>query len=140
VLPIQLAACLRQGWPLPDPQGTVTLPTGPPQRTLLITAEDSVSRTIKKRCRQAGGDDTMIDLFTEWRDSDGTIRPFTLQSVALLDTALARQPYALVVIDPIQAFLGQLDMHRSNETRPVLQALTKVLEKHDVCALAVRHP
>jgi len=140
LLTIQLAAALSRGWPLPDQQGTVTLPTGSPQRTLLITAEDSVSRTIKKRCRHAGGDDTQIDLFTEWQDSDGTIRPFTLQSVTLLAKALARQPYALVVIDPIQAFLGDIDMHRSNETRPVLQAFAKVLERYDVTALCVRHP
>jgi AAA domain/Domain of unknown function (DUF3854) len=140
LLTIQLAACLSRGWNLPDQQGKPTLPIGPPQRTLLITAEDSISRTIKKRCRQAGGDDTWIDLFTEWKDSDGAICPFTLQSVTMLERALSRQTYALVVIDPIQAFLGAIDMHRSNETRPVLQALTKVLERHEVAALCVRHP
>ena len=48
--------------------------------------------------------------------------------------------YALLVIDPIQAFLGDLDMHRSNETRPVLQALGKLIERHNVTALCIRHP
>jgi hypothetical protein len=137
---LQLAASLSKGWPLPDQVGTLTLQTGQPRHTLLIAAEDSISATIKKRCRECGGDDSKIQLFSEWKDGDGTIRPFTLQNIALLDEELARRPYALIVIDPIQAFLGDIDMHRSNETRPVLQALSKVLERHNVTGICVRHP
>jgi hypothetical protein len=137
---IQLAAILSRGWPLPDQQGQLTLQTGKAQHTLLMSAEDSISATIKKRCRECGGDDSKIHIFTEWRDTNNAMHPFTLKEVAMLDEVLAQRPYGLLIIDPIQAFLGPIDMHRSNETRPVLQALSKMLERYKVTAICVRHP
>src|SRR5262245_64956059 len=76
LLTIQLAAILSRGWALPDQQGKPILQTGEPQHTLLMSAEDSVSATIKKRCRECGGDDSKIHLFTEWQSNDGAVHPF----------------------------------------------------------------
>jgi hypothetical protein len=45
-----------------------------------------------------------------------------------------------VVVDPIQSYLGaEIDAHRSNETRPVLDGLARLAEEHKCCILLIRH-
>jgi hypothetical protein len=44
------------------------------------------------------------------------------------------------VIDPIQAYLGKIDMHRSNETRPLMNALKAVAERYRCAIVCIRHP
>ena len=46
----------------------------------------------------------------------------------------------LVIVDPIQSYLGATDrLHRSNETRPVLDGLAKLAEKRGCAILLLRH-
>jgi AAA domain len=53
LLTLQIAASLSRGWPLPNQHGLPTLATGSPQTTLLLSAEDSLSDTIKPRLQQS---------------------------------------------------------------------------------------
>jgi RecA-family ATPase len=46
----------------------------------------------------------------------------------------------LVILDPLVAYLGDIDMHRSNQTRPLMAALKTVAERHTCTVLGVRHP
>jgi hypothetical protein len=46
---------------------------------------------------------------------------------------------ALVVIDPLQGYLGPVDMHRANETRPLLSGLGKLAEEYNCAVIAIRH-
>jgi len=144
LLTLQLAASLSRGFPLPDQAGKPTLPTGGPQHVILITSEDSPEHTIKPRLLQAGGDPSKVHILNGWTDptaSDPTeIQGFDLQHIPILEQALERFPAALVVIDPLQAVLGGIDLHRSNETRPLLAKLAALARKHNVVILCVRHP
>ncbi|QGG48883.1 AAA family ATPase [Heliorestis convoluta] len=46
----------------------------------------------------------------------------------------------LVIIDPLQAFLGPgIDMHRANETRPILSNLSTMAETYQTAVLVIRH-
>lgn len=46
----------------------------------------------------------------------------------------------LVVFDPMQTFLGKkVDMHRANETRPVLSALFDMCSRHDCACVIIAH-
>jgi hypothetical protein len=46
----------------------------------------------------------------------------------------------LVIADPIQSYLGaEVDAHRSNETRPVMDGLSRLAEEFGCCILLVRH-
>jgi hypothetical protein len=143
-LAIQLAACLSKGYPLPDQCGRPTLPTGGPQHVILITAEDSPEHTIKPRLMQADGDPDLVHILNGWTDpsaKDPTeLQAFTLEHVPILEDALRQYPAALVVIDPLQAYLGKLDMHRSNETRPLMAKLAELARAHDTVILCIRHP
>jgi RecA-family ATPase len=60
--------------------------------------------------------------------------------VSLLGDALRQTKARFVIVDPIQSYLGaEVDAHRANETRPVLDGLSCLAEEHDCCILLVRH-
>ena len=64
----------------------------------------------------------------------------TLHDIALLDETVAKTHARLVIVDPIQSYLGaNVDLHRSNETRPLLDGLVKLAEKHGCAILLLRH-
>jgi len=44
------------------------------------------------------------------------------------------------VIDPIQAYLGKIDINRANETRPLMNALKEVAEQCCCANVCIRHP
>jgi len=57
-----------------------------------------------------------------------------------IETSITETQARLVVIDPLQSFFGaSVDIHCSNETRPILDGLSKMAEKHDCAMLIVRH-
>ena len=43
------------------------------------------------------------------------------------------------MVDPFSLFGGEVDMHRSNQTRPILDGLATLAEKYRVCMLILRH-
>jgi len=58
----------------------------------------------------------------------------------VLEEAIKQTGARLVVVDPIQSYLGaDVDLHRSNETRPVLDGLARLAEKYGIAVLMVRH-
>ena len=57
-----------------------------------------------------------------------------------MDHALRKTRAKLVIVDPIQSYLGPaVDLHRSNETRPVMDGLVRLAEEHDCAILLLRH-
>jgi DNA repair protein RadA/Sms len=58
----------------------------------------------------------------------------------VLIRALEEVKPVLVILDPLVAYLGAIDMHRANETRPVMTALGKLAERYDCTIIGVRHP
>jgi putative DNA primase/helicase len=59
----------------------------------------------------------------------------------MLEASIQDNHPRLVVIDPIQAYLGgKVDINRANETRPLLAALRKLAETYRCAIVVVRHP
>jgi hypothetical protein len=59
----------------------------------------------------------------------------------ILERTLAEYQPRLVIIDPIQSYLGSgVDMHRANETRPLLEALRRLAEEYQCAIVCIRHP
>jgi KaiC/GvpD/RAD55 family RecA-like ATPase len=64
----------------------------------------------------------------------------SLSDIPLLEMAIKETKARLLVVDPIQSYLGgEVDMHRSNQTRPVLDGLAELGKKHELCILILRH-
>ena len=136
----QLAARLSRGWPLPDQQGMLTLWPDGPQTTLILSTEDGLADTLKPRLQQMGADCTRIHVLTGWFSKDEAHHAFSLQDMGVLESALQQYRPRLVVIDPIQAYIGKIDINRANETRPLMNALKAVAEQYRCAIECIRHP
>jgi hypothetical protein len=141
LLMTQLAASLSKSYPLPDQDGTVSFATGGPHTTVMLSTEDGLADTLKPRLEDAGADCSKIKVLTGWKDADDEEHAFSFQDMPQLEKVLQEYDPRLVVIDPIQAYLGAgVDMHRANETRPLLEALRRLAEQYQCAIVCIRHP
>ena len=115
-----------------------------PINVLYLSNENAPAEVVRPRFDLLGGD---VDRFTFLEgthhiteDGEEKRGPVSLADVSLLDIALTETGARLVIVDPIQSYLGaHVDLHRSNETRPVLDGLAKLAEKHQCVILLLRH-
>lgn len=84
-----------------------------PVNVIYQTAEDGLGDTIKPRLLAAGADCSRVLVI------DDREQPLTMLDIRL-EEAIVQTKARLVVLDPIQGFLGaEVDMHRANEIRPL---------------------
>ena len=110
-----------------------------PRNVLLLNAEDDLARTVQPRLVALGADLQRCHALTEVHDHFGP-RPVQLPGdLWLLERCIRRHQAALVVIDPLMAFLGKVDINRDNTVRRVLYQLKQLAEKTQATILLVRH-
>lgn len=116
-----------------------------PRSVVYMTAEDGLDDTLKPRFDSMGGDATRFFALTgaSLTDEEGKEQSdlaVSLADVDVLREMLEQAKPLLVVIDPIQAFLGAgVDMHRANEVRPLLSGLAKLAEDFHCAFILIRH-
>lgn len=115
--------------------------TGEPEKILLLTAEDAIADTIRPRLEDMGADLQGVTVLTAVRDKEGSEHHVSLVTdLAAVDTALSSGGYGLVIIDPINAYLGiALDTHRDAALRSVLTPLAQLAERWGVAIVCIRH-
>jgi hypothetical protein len=128
VLTTDLVARMTAGLPLPD--GTPTEAAG----AVIVSAEDGASDTIRPRFDAAGGDPNRALLL-------GDDEPFAIpDDIPRLERAVKRVGAALVVIDPIMAFLsGSVNSNRDQDVRRALTPLKRMAERTGAAVVLVRH-
>ncbi len=114
-----------------------------PLHVLYLSLENNPEYVVRPRFDSLGGDPDRFHLLRGSIIGDGeradrsSIR---LSDVQFLGDALHETRARFVIVDPIQSYLGaEVDAHRANETRPVLDGLSRLAEEHDCCILLVRH-
>jgi putative DNA primase/helicase len=144
---LALSAIITRGLPWPEqgqagPRMTFTNPREP-GNVLYLSAEDGLGDTLRPRLGAANADIERVIAMTGWtatvegQEVSGLV---TLDDKRLLDQTLTIVQPTLVIIDPLQAYLGaDVDAHRANEVRPRLRNLTDLAEKHKCSILAIRH-
>lgn len=138
-LSLNICAAISRGWPLPGPDGRPG-EAMEPGNVLFMSAEDGIADTLVPRLEKAGADRSRIYCLTGWRAAESEEEEaFSLQDVNVLREALEQVRPALVVIDPLQGYIGGIDMHRANEVRPVLSGVAKLAEEFHCAVLAIRH-
>lgn len=134
---LTLAAMITRGWKLPgDPTERE------PANVLYMTAEDGIADTILPRFIAAGGDPTRLFCLEGIKTHDPRfpIAPIMMSDVKEIDGAMGEVKPALLVIDPVQGFLGsRVDANRANEVRPILKGITDLSERYDCGTVIVRH-
>jgi putative DNA primase/helicase len=111
---------------------------------IILSAEDDPEDTIRPRLDAAGADLTRCHVIGAVRDRAGdreVLRGFSvLEDVPRLAIALAEiSDAALLVIDPITAYLGAIDSHRNAEVRTALAPLAELAGRYRVAVLAISH-
>lgn len=138
-LMLAAAAAITRGYSLPDQRGRVPPPHGQAGNVLYFTAEDGLADTIRPRAEQAGANLDKLLVVEGWT-AGGDMEAFTFAQLALLGETIHDLQIQLVIIDPIQAFLGaDVDMHRANEVRPLMAQLGRLAALHHCAILAIRH-
>lgn len=99
---------------------------------LIFSAEDDPADTLKPRLAKLGADMTKIFIYpvpVEFND----------EGVGLIEGFLNEKRPVLMIIDPLQCYLGSKDMNKANETRSVLSPLATLSSKFKTSTLIVRH-
>ena len=124
---MRLAAACTNRKPLPN------MPTIEPFNVIYQTAEDGLGDTVKPRLMEADADLEKV-LVIDDRDA-----PLTLADERLA-RAIRENNARLVIIDPVQAFLGAyVDMNRANEVRPIFRSLGDVAQATGCAIVLIGH-
>ena len=126
-LALKIAACVSSGTPLPG------LPKLEQQKVIYLSAEDGVRDTLKPRLEELGADTKNLLFFKE------EDKPTTL-SDRTIDIALDMSGAKVLIIDPIQAFMGsRTDMNKANEVRETLRPVGELAEKYKCSIILIGH-
>lgn len=130
---LDIAARVSAGLELPD--GGQCDPAG----VVLLSAEDGLADTIRPRLDAAGANtERIVALSTLEGGGERTISiPRDLDTI---ERAIARVNAALVVVDPLMAFLAEkTDSHKDQHVRRALAPLAALIERTRTAAVIVRH-
>ena len=124
---LAVAAAVTMGKPIAD-SGKAAHPLG----VIFQTAEDGLADTIKPRLEQLGADCSRVYIIDE---SEGALS-LTDERIA---AAITRTGSKLLILDPIQAYLGGADMHSANGVRPLMKHLASVAESTGAAIVLIGH-
>ncbi|MEI8230584.1 MAG: AAA family ATPase [Candidatus Peregrinibacteria bacterium] len=112
-----------------------------PANVLLLNAEDAPADTIRPRLEGMEADLKRIYILTAVQDGQGKERHFSLdKDLAAIEEVLLLGGFSLLVIDPINAYLGSsIDANSDPGIRSVLTPLSKLAELHRVTVIGIRH-
>lgn len=104
-----------------------------PMNIIYQTAEDGLADTVKPRLELAGTDCERIVVIDE---SEKTLSMIDER----LEQALIKTDAKLLILDPIQAYLGGgIDMNRANEARDMTKKLGLLAEKYQCAIVLIGH-
>ena len=104
-----------------------------PVNVIYQTAEDGLADTVKPRLELAEADCEKILVIDE---SDKSLS----MADERLEEALAKTGAKVLILDPIQAYLGGgMDMNRANEARDMTKKLGALAEKYQCAILLIGH-
>ena len=123
-----LAAKLSRGEALPD-----SLPNSEKISTIILAAEDSPSFAIKPRALANNADCSRIHVFI------GAV--FNIQDdIKKLTAAVEKdKSIKLIVIDPLNSYIGKTDYLKDPDVRIALMPLVRFAENQNIAILAVVH-
>jgi len=134
MLCLKIASMITNGELLPceNEEANPILPKEP-GIVVYQTAEDGLADTIIPRLM------TMNPNLARIYTIDESDISLSLLDIRIEDTLQRLRP-RLMIIDPLQAYLGsKIDMHRANEVRPVLAQIGRLAEKYQCSIIFIMH-
>lgn len=125
---LNIAAMLSKGEGLEE-----NMQVPEPMNIIYQTAEDGLADTVKPRLEAAGADCERVLVIDE---SDKSLS----MSDERLEEAIKQTGARLLILDPIQAYLGGgVDMNRANEARDMTKKLGALAEKYKCAIVLIGH-
>ncbi|MDP9250164.1 MAG: AAA family ATPase [Chloroflexota bacterium] len=132
---LDLAARVSTGAPMPDDSPGIIA-----GGVVIASAEDGLADTIRPRLEAAGADLERIVALTAIVDADGERMPGLPSDLAAIEVAIAKVDAALVIIDPLMAYLdATVNSWRDQDVRRALAPLARLAERTGCAIVAIRH-
>ncbi|MCH2357625.1 MAG: AAA family ATPase [Pseudomonadales bacterium] len=127
---ISIAATVSTGglWPVDNVPAEIG-------NVVFLSAEDDIADTLKPRLIASGADTERIEVIQSVRDRN---RPRLFSFTADLEK-LEQLKADLLIIDPITAYLGEVDSHNNADIRSVLAPLAELASRQKMAVLCVSH-
>ena len=109
-----------------------------PRKVVLMSAEDGLSDTIRPRLTAMGANLHNVVAITGIKDRSGE-KAIGLKELPLIESLVAQHKPALLVIDPVIAFMAGSDTNRAGDVRSLLAPLASMAGKFKLSILMVRH-
>lgn len=134
-LTAEIAARISRGQPLPGGEA------GSPRGVVLLSAEDGAADTIVPRLIAAGADLARVYILTGVLGPDGLEAGLSVPgALDAIEAAIVEHDAALVVIDPLVAYLGSdTSANKDQDVRRAMAPLAAMLERTGAASLCVRH-
>jgi hypothetical protein len=110
-----------------------------PATVLMLSAEDDPEDTVGPRLRAHGADLTRVRTLRVDEAGKGTDVIDLASGLDELEALIVHRRPALVVVDPVTAFLGKTDTHRDAAVRAALTPVRGLAMRYDVAFVLIRH-
>jgi hypothetical protein len=132
---MEIAARITRGEALPGGMA------GPPRGVVICSAEDGAADTIVPRLIAAGADLHRVYILHGVAGPDGQEDTLSIPgALDVIEAAILAHDAALVIIDPLVAYLGaETSANKDQDVRRALAPLAAMLERTDAACLCVRH-
>jgi|GEM_PF-137640 len=135
-LSLAIASHVTRGSALPGNDGSQL----DPAKVLLLAAEDGAADTIRPRLESLEADLAFVNIIVAVRDAKGKERHLSLKdNLDAIEAELAKGGYGLLIIDPLNAYLGGVDSHKDADMRGLLTPLSRLADQHGVAVVCIRH-
>ena len=132
---LDIAARVTRGWKMPDKSGG-----GDPRAVVLLSAEDDPAKVIRPRLEAGGADLERVVLISIQGKGDGREPVISDADVALIEQAIVDEKAALLIVDPLVAYLPDgVDSNSDHSVRRALVRLKGLAERTDCAVVCVRH-
>ena len=124
-----------KNWPGGEP------PVIGPAAVIMLSGEDDAEDTVVPRLIAAGGDLSKIHIISDVVESrEGELCALSIDAhMKSIHSEMLKQKAALLVIDPISAFLAERDSHRDSSVRALLNKIRQFAVEGDYAVLLISH-
>jgi hypothetical protein len=123
---LAIAAAVTNGEPLPG--GFADFPAS----VIFQTAEDGLADTVKPKLELLGADCSRISVI------DDSEKPLSLADERI-EQAMIETGAKLLIIDPIQAYIGSADLHSAKGMRPLMKSLAVAAGRTGCAVVIIGH-
>ncbi len=134
VITLDIAARVSMGAPWPGEAGSTD-----PGETIILSAEDDPADTIIPRLKAIGAKLERIFIIKGVKRGKGGDAYFSLTEDLQLLEAVINDRVRLIIIDPISAYLGEVDSHINTSVRAVLAPLASLAGRTGAAVFGVSH-